>query len=645
MARRLAAILFADLAGSTQLAHTDEPTALALLRELQRLAHDTLSDHHGRLVKSTGDGFLAEFPNALDAVEAAVDFQRRAFEHSTSPEQPPLRVRIGIHVGDVESDGTDILGDAVNIAARIEPIAEAGGICLSGPAYDQVSNKVPYTLEKLGPKSLKGVARSVDVYRVTLPWTAPRGLPPADGHPRLAVLPLANLSSDPENEYFADGMTEELITLLSKLSSLRVIARTSVMPYKTAPKPIAQIGEELGVTWVLEGSVRKWADRLRITVQLIDARSQEHTWAETYDRRLEDVFAIQTEVATRIAETLKLQVTRSEGERLEDRPTADPNSYLAYLKGRSLIQQHYHTDEALREARRQFELAISMDSRNARAYSGLADVLRFRMWRGDGIVPRQELDRQSRDYAMRALQEDPNLAEAHNSLGIALWDAFDYAGAERELRAAIVLNPSYADAHRHLSYILMDRGLPDEALTELGIAEELDPRSLGIKESRLNLLAWLQRPGEARQVAERIRAVSPDSWVYQEALAMCCLAERDFARTLELADRALPETPESERTIWYRPICYAATGQRSRAEESLEDMRRTNDRMLHGPMLPVYLHVLWGEFDEAYAALFRAVENREGFAFQVCRLYRSPEFDAFRNDPRFRELLEKMNLA
>jgi adenylate cyclase len=267
-----------------------------------------------------GDGFLAEFDSALRAVQCAIDIHQHLHDRNSQPGITPIQLRIGIHLGDVEQRGSDIFGDAVNVASRIEPVATPGGLCISGQVFDQVRNKIPNRLEKLPPTALKGLEVPIDIYRVVLPWTVPESPSRDSGPTRLAVLPFANISPDPKDEYFADGLTEEMITVLSQLRELRVIARTSVTPYKSTSKGVAQIGTELGVDSVLEGSVRKAGDELRITVQLIDVATQEHTWASTYDRKLEKVFAVQAEIAREVAEALKVGLRAAEQSRLESRP-------------------------------------------------------------------------------------------------------------------------------------------------------------------------------------------------------------------------------------------------------------------------------------------------------------------------------------
>ncbi|HYB77722.1 MAG TPA: adenylate/guanylate cyclase domain-containing protein, partial [Thermoplasmata archaeon] len=304
MTRRLAAIMYTDVVGFTASAQANEADALARLREQEGIVRPLFKPYKGREIKSTGDGFLIEFESALGALECAVEIQRRMRERNSRKPGLPLELRIGIHVGDVEESGGDIFGDAVNVASRIVPLADPGGICLSGQVFDHVQNKVALQLDKLSAPALKGVRGRMDVYRVVLPGAFEERSEGGSALPRIAVLPLANISPDPKDEYFAEGLTEELITVLSQLKGLRVISRTSVNQYRGTSKTVAQIGTELGADSVLEGSVRKAGDQLRIAVQLIDPRTDEHRWTQTYDRKLENVFAIQAGVAERTATAL-----------------------------------------------------------------------------------------------------------------------------------------------------------------------------------------------------------------------------------------------------------------------------------------------------------------------------------------------------
>ncbi len=471
--RRLVAIVFTDIVGYTQLSQTDEPAALRLLQEHDRLLRPILDIHGGRRVKSMGDGMLIEFPNALAAVECGVDFQRHVHERNARAGSPPLRLRIGIHVGDVQRRGSDILGDAVNIASRIEPLADPGGICLTEQAVDLVRHRVAYPLEGLGAKNLKGVREAVGVYRLVLPWTNAEvagSLAPAH---RLAILPLSNISPDPKDEFIADGLTEELISTISRVPELSVISRTSVMQYKNQAKRMSEIGRELNVRTVLEGSVRKSGSRVRIAVQLIDAGDDKHLWAENYDRSLEDIFTIQSEIAQEIANALQIRLLEEDRARIGKVPTADTEAYLLYLKGR--YQSELVTKEGSMTAIGYFEEAVQRDPKFALAFAAIAAA--YHRLGFLEMLPSAEASAKADVAASRALALDPGLAEGHIALAWVLFHGLDFRGAMREVRRALELNPNLSGAHVAAGQTLQYAGRFEEAFAEMEKALELDPLS------------------------------------------------------------------------------------------------------------------------------------------------------------------------
>jgi len=404
--RHLAAIMFTDVVGDAGLVQRDESAALSALDQHNQLLRSILPKHRGREVKTVGDAFLVEFESALAAVQCGIEIQR-AMREAAIPGAGSvgLRLRVGIHVGDVVQAGGDLLGDAVNIAARIEPLAEPGGICISQQVYDQVQNKLDAEFVRLPLSELKNIRGPVTVYRVDPERRAARPEGRAVGaSPRhqLAVLPLANISPDPSDEYFADGLTEELISVLSHVQDLGVIARTSIAPYKSAPKPIPQVGAELGVDTVLEGSVRKAGNRIRITLQLIDVGTQRHIWASTYNREVDDVFAVQSDIAGQTAEALRLELVRPERSAGGRRPTANPAAYDLYLRG--LVASSDDAGTGFEEAVRCFEQATRLDPTYAEAFAAWAEL--YVVVAGDSRAVQEVMPR-ARELAARALEIDP----------------------------------------------------------------------------------------------------------------------------------------------------------------------------------------------------------------------------------------------
>jgi adenylate cyclase len=636
--RRLAAIMFTDTVGYTASTQADEAQTLELLRIQAELVRPVLENYRGREIKSTGDGFLVEFDSALKATQCAVDIQRRIFERNAEGSGPPIQIRIGIHLGDVVERGTDILGDAVNIAARIEPVAEPGGICISGSVREQVWNKIPDQLEKLPQKSLKGLQVSMDIYRVILPWVGRETLATGNEPAGIAVLPFTNISPDPKDEYFADGLTEELIAVLSQLKDLRVIARTSVTPYKSTTKGVSQIGAELGVSSILEGSVRKAGNHLRITVQLIDVGSQGHVWSHTYDRELDDVFALQSEMAKRVAEALQVKLLAREEARLDHRSAPRPESYLEYLQGRTSL--HGFTEAEMRAALEHFERAISLDNRNAAAHAGLADVHRL-LGSMYHHLPKPEWEASSREHASRAIELDPDLAEAHASLGLILWDDYRFAAAQKEFELAIDLNPSFAWAHMWYADVLADQGRTEDALREQALAEQLDPLSTLVLSANIWLLTLLGRLEAAERQLAKLGEVEDFGLLYHNGRFFLDLARGDWERgheEMKHFEKLLPGRPE---LVTGQALYLALKGDGARARELLGSIEGLPEPIRPDSQIAGVYAVL-GDLDACFRWLDVAVEFKK-VAIQVWRL--DPTLAHVRRDPRFQAILKTLNLA
>jgi len=400
--RRLAAILAADVAGSCRLIGIDEEGTLAQLKALRKTLFDPkIAAHHGRVVKNTGDGALVEFGSVVDAVRCAVEIQRGMAEHNIDvPEVKRIEFRIGIHVGDIIIEDHDIFGDGVNIAARLEGIAEPGGVCMSDDAYRQVRGKVEIACDDMGQQSLKNIADPMRAWRVRVTGQTPSAVnsgsavsqprvPPLPDKPSIAVLPFENMSGDPEQEYFADGMVEEIITALSRNHQLFVIARNSSFTFKGRAVDIKQVARDLGVRYVLEGSVRKSANRIRITGQLIDAASGAHLWADRYDGALEDVFELQDQVAASVVGAIAPSVTQAEIERAKRKPTSSLEAYDYLLRAWAALWRR--TRDSTDQAVGLCEQAIALDPQFAPAYVGLAG----------GVEPAQNLGVEHRSSSGR----------------------------------------------------------------------------------------------------------------------------------------------------------------------------------------------------------------------------------------------------
>jgi len=473
--RRLAAIMFTDMVGYTSLGQRNESLSLALVEEQKKLVRPVLARHQGREVKTIGDAFLVEFPNAVDAVRCAYDIQRavREFNLSLAPDRR-IHLRIGVHVGEIVGLDGDISGDAVNVASRIEPLSEDGGVCVSRPVFDFVKGRVDIGLSSMGPKTLKNVTEPMEVYRMMMPWAEePLGQKTDTDTNRIAVLPFANMSPDPNDEYFADGMTEELIDRLAQVKALKVIARTSVMSYKGEKKKASAIARELDVSSLVEGSVRKAANRVRVTVQLISAGSEEHLWSSHYDGTLDDIFAVQSEIAEKVAAELKVQLLKEEKLAIEKKATQDTIAYTYYLQGMQMLEK---MEEApLRNALSLFEQALARDPTFARAQAGIG--LSY-LWLGNwGHISFTEGIEKGKAAAKKALELDPDLAEAHYCLALSLSMSDENQESTREFKRSLELNPSLAIAYVDLADMSATLGDTTEMARAAEKAYQMDPLS------------------------------------------------------------------------------------------------------------------------------------------------------------------------
>jgi TolB-like protein/class 3 adenylate cyclase/Flp pilus assembly protein TadD len=482
--RRLAAIFAGDIAGYSRLMGADEEGTLRQLKAHRReLVDAKITEHRGRIVKTTGDGMLVEFFSVVDAVRCAVDIQRDMAERNAGvPTDKRIEFRIGINVGDIIIDGDDIFGDGVNVAARLEALADPGGIMVSGVVHDQVRDKLSFDFEDMGEQAVKNIARPVGVHRVQLteklatnrsaPAAGKMERTPSD-RPSLAVLPFVNMSGDAEQEYFADGITEDIITALTKLHWFFVIARNSSFIYKGKAFDVKRVARELGVRYVLEGSVRKGGNRVRITAQLIDAATGNHIWAERYDSELIDIFDLQDQVTTRVVGALAPKLEQVEIERASRKPTESLDAYDHYLRG--IANLHQWTKESSDEAHRQFKSAIQLDAGFASAYGMAAWGFVLRKsngWMGDRA---QEITEASR-LARRAVELGADDGTALSGAGYALvFVAHDLDNGSSIVDRALALNPDHALALINSGWTRAFLGEPDVAIKHVTHAMRLSP--------------------------------------------------------------------------------------------------------------------------------------------------------------------------
>jgi len=646
--RRLAAIMFTDMVGYSALTQRNEELAIDLLEEHRRLIRPVFSSHGGRVIDTAGDGFHVEFASALQAVRCAIEAQKMLRDrNAAAPPERGIRIRIGIHLGDVVFSEGNVYGDGVNIAARLEPIAEPGGICISQQVYDQVHAKLDVPLATIGRPPLKNIQTPIEVYRVVLPWLS--GTPamllqatraPAEDKKSIAVLPLANLSPDPENEYFSDGLTEDILTQLSKIRRLKVISRTSVMQYKKTSKNVREIGRELGVATILEGSVRKAANKVRISVQLIDAGTDEHLWAETYDRELADIFAIQSDVARQISDALKAHVSADERARIEHRPTDNLEAYQAYLKG--LFQWNQRTDASVNAAIEEFKRAIELDSAYAPAYVGLADS--YIVLGNFGTYPPRDIAPAAKAAALRALEIDDTLGEAHASLAQIKFNYdWDWLGAERAYLKAIELRPSYATAHHWFALHLAHGARPDQALTEIRRAQELDPLSLPIANNVAAVYLVAHRYDDALAAIQKVVEISPTFPAAHQYRGWVLLMMGSYTYALSALLRANELTSGTDVVIdACLGFAYARLGEREKALKIAATLTGRYQSAYASPVWIAFLYVGLDDRPKALEWLEKACEDRDGWL----RLLKSaPFFDEVRDTPQFEGVLKRISQA
>jgi adenylate cyclase len=519
--RRLAAILAADVVGYSRLMGQDEAGTLVALKARRReVVSPLVTEHHGRIIKVMGDGVLIEFASAVDAVTCAVEIQRRFVEANQSlPEERRIVLRIGINLGDVIVEGSDIYGDGVNIAARLEALAEPGGICLSGKMYNEVRSKGGHAFEDMGDVVLKNIANPVRVFKVSASAVPPgadisHSLPT---QPSIAVLPFTNMSGDPEQRYFADGITEDIITELSRARGLFVIARNSSFSYRDKAVDVRRIAHELNVRYIVEGSVRRMATRIRITAQLIDAMSGNHLWSERFDRDIDELFAIQDELTQTIVTTMRGRLEDAEIWNASRKQTDSLSAYDCLLRG--VEQLRAYGPGVNRRARELFEQAVALDPKYALAHAYLALSLVIENGYGNAS---DDIKQRALDTAMAAVRLDPRESRCHVFLGQVHRFRDEYDLAISHLERGLALNPNDATGMIHLGAVLGVCGRAEEGIEILQRAIKVDPY-LHFYWGTLATCLYALRRYEEALVAHRKLGSDKSPW--QLAKEAACLAQ------------------------------------------------------------------------------------------------------------------------
>jgi TolB-like protein/Flp pilus assembly protein TadD len=654
--------MFTDIVGYTALMGESEEKAVRVRERHRALVNQLVAQFNGEWIEETGDESLSSFPSALDAVSCALAIQ------AALEDDPELSIRIGIHLGDVIFEGDRVYGDGVNVASRIRPLAEPGGICVSGEVYQSVKNQPGIEASPLGERELKNVDHRVPVFTirnapaqggagrspetrasaiarkwVTLVaalalillfvggvrwWASSVQMTPPERIRSLAVLPLENLSGDSEQEYFADGMTEALIGDLAQISSLRVISRTSVMQYKGAPKALPEIAKDLKVDAVVEGTVIREGDRVRITAQLIDARDDRHLWAQHYDRDLRNILALQSEVARAVANEIAIQLAPDEQDRLSRVRKVRPETHEAYLKGRYYANRR--TVEDLRRAIGYFERAAESDAEYAPAHAGLADA--YWLLAVYGARPREVMP-SAKAAALRAIELDDTLAEAHASLAaVLLWYEWDFLEAEKGFKRAIELRPSYAPSHQWYSSLLMYLDRSEEGFAEIGRSLEFDPLSL-IAHANLGIYYYCDRRYDEATKQLRATLDMGPHFVPAHLWLGYSYAHRSMFDEGMVEFRKATDMDLGRAGIGYT---YALRGQKEQALNVAEQLWRRSRKQYVSPTAFVYLYAALGDADQALDWLEIAYDERDPWLLQALTI--DPAFDSLRSDPRFQEI-------
>jgi len=608
MERRLAAVLAADVVGYSRLMGTDEAGTLDALTKVRGEFIDSkIAEHQGRTVKVSGDGLLLEFPSVVNAVRCAAEIQRGMRDRNTNvPQERRIEFRIGVNLGDVIVQDEDIFGDGVNVAARLERIAKPGGIAISGSVRDQIGNRLDLVFEDMGEHKLKNIEQPVRVYSLsqeesTIANTAPN----PDQRPSIAVLPFSNMSGDPEQEYFSDGITEDIITDLSKVSGLLVIARNTVFTYKGKPVKVQQVAQELGVPFILEGSVRKAGAQVRVTAQLISSESGAHVWADRYDRELTDIFAIQDEITHAIVEQLKVKLLPQEKKSIGQTPTGNVEAYTYYLRGRQFL--HRHSKSYYQLARRMFAKAVELDPAYARAYAGIADCDSFLFLHYSAPVEIKGIF----ETSAKALALESGLAEAHASQALALSLEQRYEEAMAEFEKAIALDPNSFEGHYFYARACFAQGKFERAAALFERAAEIKPDDYQSLCLLIQIYHSLGRDPDAQDAARR---------------------------GIERAECELTLHPENSRAAYLGAKALVTLGQSDRAKEWLNRSIAIDPEDLLTQYNVACAYTALGDSEAAFDLLERLLPNAN-HETKAWIKYDS-DFDPLRDHPRYQKILE-----
>jgi adenylate cyclase len=611
--RKLTAILSADVEGYSRLMGENEETTVRTLTAYREVMTTLIQQYRGRVVDSPGDNILAEFASVVNAVECAEKIQEALkIRNDELPENHKMEFRIGINLGDVIVDGDRIYGDGLNIAARLEGLAEGGGICISGTVYEHIKNKLPLDYNYLGEQRVKNIIEPVRVYQVMM--NAETDFPELNKEvklpdkPSIAVLPFLNMSADKEQEYFCDGISEDILNNLTHLEDLHVVARTSSFAFKGKNQDIREIGMKLGAHTIVEGSVRKAGNRLRITAQLINVADGYHLWSERYDRELKDVFAIQEEIAKNIVRALKVKLSKREKRVLGKVKTQDVQAYDFYLRGREFFHQGQRKN--IQYASEMFTRAIKKDLDYALAYAGLANCYSYLFMY---FEKKQENIERSVAASKRAIELDPELAEAHAARGLAASLSMQYDETEKEFDKAIKLNPKLYEAYYFYARTCRQQGKIEKAALLFEKAGEVRPEDYQSAVFLASAYKKLNLPAKAETAAHR---------------------------AIELVEKHLRLNPDDARALYLGGAILMSLGE---VEKAINWAKRAHAIDPDDPGVlynMACIYSLAGKIEQALDCFEKAIES--GFA-SLEWIDNDIDHDPIRDQPRFQKSLKKLN--
>ena len=641
--RKLAAIMFADMTGFTAMMQEDEAKAKILRNRQQQTLETLIPSHNGIIVQFFGDGTLSIFDSAIDAVKCGIEIQREL------QKEPKVKLRIGIHSGDVVYDKQGLYGDCVNLASRIESISVPGAVLISDKVFDEVKNQSEIKTISLGKVNLKNVKRPVEVYAISneglvIPSTAQVGLR-SGSDKSIAVLPFVNMSAEAENEYFSDGISEEILNALTHVNGIQVTARTSSFSFKGKNEDIREIGTKLGVAHILEGTVRRAGKKVRINVQLINTTDGYHTWSEVYDRELEDIFEVQDEIATKIVTRLKENFAVNEKkENVVKTATENIDAYNLYLKGRYYWNKS--NPEDIFNAIKNFEEAIRLDPEFALPYCSLSYCYSF--LGSSGIMPPAEAYPKAKDCTLKAIELDPNHAESHLSLAtIKFYHNWDFDGAEASLNKAHDLGLNSSLFNQVHGWFLIAKGDFDKAIEKIEQALILDPLSLPLMNTLGDAYSFACRFEEALAQFDKIIELEPTFRRAFESRGMTYLAMGDHEKAIKNLEHYQKLIGHPLKGLSGLGHAYALAGQYDKARECAEKIKLRQEKepnaVLH--MDFAFLYSGMNELDLAFQYLNKTYDQRMGIAcLGMIFCIRYPMLKDLKTDPRFDQLLQKMGL-